>query len=149
MESRGLGVDCSCSYNLPELQCCPLKKPFSHLQPSRHIRQPTYWKHLQQHRKERQWLHAADLSADYPRGDEEPPELSETFPRIRESNPYRYIFFQRRIAGIDEVSWQPRPLVSLLCFESRLNHVFPLYRISSGMSFWMSQEILHKINTMS
>lgn len=93
MDAGTLHRECSCSYSL---------YPSSHLRFSRFLSQARSSRRQRQYRLRRlpveeQWqsqerivVGAADLSAEFPQGDEEPPEINEIFPRIREGNPYRW-----------------------------------------------------------
>lgn len=92
MEAGRLSKECSCSYTLPEVQHHRFKRPFARSQESQ--RTPLSFKRRvptdhHDHRKEKVFASAADLSADYSQGDEEAPQLNEVFPRIKEGNPYR------------------------------------------------------------
>ena len=93
MDSGSLNKECSCSYTLPD-SCHPkLHKPFARSQSTRKLHQSCHKRVFTETRhipRDRIFASAADLSAGAPQEDEEPPELNEIFPRIREGNPYRY-----------------------------------------------------------
>ena len=133
MECRGLGRDCSCSYTPSDLHCL-LKRSSGQPRAFRHHQQYKHFRYS--HQRQRQWLHAADLSADFPRGDEEPPELSEVFPRIRESNPHRYMTCFKRLLSAG------RLLDSLSCFAPTLplkawHYIFKSQEWSQTVTIWM------------